>query len=272
MIKEIKGKKFNNLTFIENTQKKNKFGNYIWKCLCECGKNVELSRGAVTAGSIKSCGCLRTKNIRKRKFLDLKGKRFGRILVLNFAGYIFYTKKRYRPYWNCLCDCGIKYKSTSSSIKKSQSCGCLQKETMIKNRRIAPGKSGFNLLKSQYKYGARARNLSFNLNDSQLEVLFKQNCNYCNIEPKQKSVPNNAKTIEAKEHSQYIYNGIDRLHNNVGYELQNCVPCCKICNNAKSDLSIKDFSDWILRICVKAVKNAIRSGNSRFLYAIPKFW
>ena len=38
-----------------------------------------------------------------------------------------------------------------------------------------------------------------------------------------------------------FYNGIDRVDNNRGYEIENVVPCCTSCNSAKMDLSKEDF-------------------------------
>lgn len=59
------------------------------------------------------------------KVMDIKGQKFGRLKVLEFA-YI----KNYSSYWKCQCECGnIKY-ARGSSLKKGnvRSCGCLQKE------------------------------------------------------------------------------------------------------------------------------------------------
>ena len=36
-------------------------------------------------------------------------------------------------------------------------------------------------------------------------------------------------------------NGIDRVDSNKGYEKNNCVPCCGVCNKMKSNYNIKDF-------------------------------
>ena len=38
------------------------------------------------------------------------------------------------------------------------------------------------------------------------------------------------------------------MDNSKGYSLDNIVPCCKICNRAKSDLTYKDFIEWIRRL------------------------
>jgi len=46
----------------------------------------------------------------------------------------------------------------------------------------------------------------------------------------------------------YKYNGVDRFNNNKGYELDNCVPCCWKCNNAKNNMNISEFKEWIYRI------------------------
>ena len=39
-------------------------------------------------------------------------------------------------------------------------------------------------------------------------------------------------------------NGIDRIDNNLGYSISNCVPACKHCNYVKGDLSLDDFNTW----------------------------
>ena len=59
------------------------------------------------------------------KKLDLTNQRFGRLIALEEG-----PKKGNRTTWNCKCDCGA-YKNvltTQLTGKKTQSCGCLQKE------------------------------------------------------------------------------------------------------------------------------------------------
>jgi len=58
-------------------------------------------------------------------FIDLTGKRFTRLLVINEI------LPRQRPTkWAVICDCGIKKQIIGSSLIRgnTQSCGCLQKE------------------------------------------------------------------------------------------------------------------------------------------------
>ena len=56
--------------------------------------------------------------------------------------------------------------------------------------------------------------------------------------------------ISKSEHynGDFIYSGIDRKDNEIGYTLKNCVPCCIICNRAKNSLSFDEFLAWIGRL------------------------
>lgn len=60
----------------------------------------------------------------------------------------------------------------------------------------------------------------------------------------------NSSTVPSKKQGEVLlkdfrYNGLDRIHNEVGYVEWNCVPCCIICNRAKNSLPLADFLEWI---------------------------
>mgnify|MGYP001569572219 FL=1 len=64
--------------------------------------------------------------------LELKGRRFGRLLVIKHVR----VKKRGSTYWKCLCDCGnfkVIKGAYLTSGNKTKSCGCLMKEVSAKN-------------------------------------------------------------------------------------------------------------------------------------------
>ena len=42
--------------------------------------------------------------------------------------------------------------------------------------------------------------------------------------------------------------GKERIDSSVGYEPNNVVSCCKICNHAKSNLTKDDFINWAIRV------------------------
>lgn len=79
----------------------------------------------------------------------------------------------------------------------------------------------------------------FDLTNEQLRILFKGNCHYCGIKPKQiwrsRACRRNPK-IEP-----FVYNGIDRLDNSKGYTIDNCVSCCRRCNSAKNKFSVSEI-------------------------------
>lgn len=58
MIKNLKGQRFERLEVVK-MMGKNKSGNYLWECLCDCGKKIVTSGGNLTSGNTISCGCAR---------------------------------------------------------------------------------------------------------------------------------------------------------------------------------------------------------------------
>lgn len=93
------------------------------------------------------------------------------------------------------------------------------------------------------------RNLSFELHKEQIRELTSKPCYYCGHEPS---------TVERCRNNDinfkwgdYVYNGIDRVDNNCGYIISNCVPCCEICNRAKGAVSIEDWQDHLTQFVKK---------------------
>ena len=61
---------------------------------------------------------------------DLRGQRFGRLLVLCYSG----KDKRGNACFACRCDCGAIIRTRGFGLKSghAKSCGCLQKERTLK--------------------------------------------------------------------------------------------------------------------------------------------
>ena len=62
------------------------------------------------------------------------------------------------------------------------------------------------------KGGAVTRNLKFTISADQFREITKQNCYYCGQNP---STIQTGKT----HYGEYVYNGIDRIDNNIGYNV-----------------------------------------------------
>lgn len=56
--KDIAGKQFGYLTAIEPTGEKHR-KDFIWRCVCKCGKEVEYPATRLLTGNTLSCGCLK---------------------------------------------------------------------------------------------------------------------------------------------------------------------------------------------------------------------
>ncbi len=68
----------------------------------------------------------------------LTGQRFGRLLVLGYAG------SRQGAYWHCLCDCGngVTCKGERLTFGTTKSCGCYGREQVVKANTKLDKKSG----------------------------------------------------------------------------------------------------------------------------------
>lgn len=82
--------------------------------------------------------------------INLKGKRFGRLEVIEYAGQIrFNGSGKTKRQWLCKCDCGNTKIITGGSLTngKTRSCGCLALEEERKNgaRRKTHGMTGTRL-------------------------------------------------------------------------------------------------------------------------------
>lgn len=64
------------------------------------------------------------------KFIDLTGQKFGRLTVLEFAGYKRRSDGRNNGWWKCVCDCKKVSLATTANLTSGavQSCGCLMRE------------------------------------------------------------------------------------------------------------------------------------------------
>jgi hypothetical protein len=206
----------------------------IWKCICDCGNEILIKTKLLTSCGVKSCGCIYTEK-------DLTGKRFGKLHVISkIKNYEKATSKS--DYYLCMCDCGNETIVLSASLRNgnTKSCGCLIGKTTNKLK-LLYGEASFNQVYNTYVRDAKKRNLVFELDNNIFKIITQQNCYYCDNKPNQiiKSINYNG---------EYIYNGIDRLNNSLGYIVGNIVPCCGICNRAKRTMGEQEFYNWIEKV------------------------
>lgn len=126
------------------------------------------------------------------------------------------------------------------------------------NKYLDPKETNIRNLYNKYKSSAKKRKLVFNLSLEMFSSMIFKNCTYCGREPSKihnryldskgnrthcakKSNVHESRVIEG----QIKFNGIDRIHNDLGYHSSNVTTCCYTCNQAKHDLSHDDFINWL---------------------------
>ena len=87
---------------------------------------------------------------------------------------------------------------------------------------------------TKYKNKATKRKMSFNIDRNYFIKLVQQPCYYCGHFGFNKG----------------DVNGCDRINSDIGYEIGNVVPCCRVCNSAKGQLSRdifeKKLREWVI--------------------------
>ena len=73
---DLTGEKFGRLEVMRLSDNR-KRGAKAWLCQCSCGNKTNVITNDLKSGNVISCGCARGSR------LDLRGKRFGRLTVLN---------------------------------------------------------------------------------------------------------------------------------------------------------------------------------------------
>lgn len=61
---DLTSNRFGRLSVISQTRERDRHGKVLWNCLCDCGKQKIATTSALTKGSVRSCGCLRSEMMR----------------------------------------------------------------------------------------------------------------------------------------------------------------------------------------------------------------
>jgi hypothetical protein len=148
------------------------------------------------------------------------------------------------------CVCGNIFERSLNKIHINTNCDCIKRCRTIEYKKRGSYNpyriTSFNSVYGNYKSNAKYKKKVFELTKEEFRELTSRNCYYCGVEPKQELRLTTSKLTE--EDGIYRYNGIDRINSSLGYTLENCVPCCEMCNKAKRDLSLIDFYSWIKRL------------------------
>ena len=183
----------------------------------------------------------------KKLHLSLPGRRYERWLVLSFS----HRDAKSDPKFLCRCDCGTEKVRSGNAIRhgRSRSCGCFRNEVCAVLNALPDNAGEVNSVMANYITSARRRGHAWNVTRDTLASLIRMPCVYCG------SPPTNRKTLSRCK-KVLLYNGIDRVDNQRGYEPDNVVPCCRKCNYAKRDMAEADFLAWLDRVAAHRAGSA----------------
>ena len=172
-----------------------------------------------------------------------EGNRYNRLTAIRFVG----MNRYHKSVWEFRCDCGGITEASLTEVKYGhiKSCGCLVSEHLEEihgQNRLPEGESSFNGLYQHSKRGAIARGHAWNIDKECFRKLAESDCFYCGAPPTRQFRSN------VSSNGTYGYNGIDRVDSARGYETDNVVPCCWICNRAKYTMSVDEFLAWVKQV------------------------
>lgn len=159
------------------------------------------------------------------------------------------------------CKCGNTSKGASDHVTRKISnllsdgfTGCskcvLENQEMLKTQReFNDKKYVYKDVYREYVKKSKAREINFSLSIEEASELFSKNCYYCNRPPSNKRSRTSGVEI--------IYQGIDRVNNQIGYLSGNVVPCCKFCNSFKLDRTTDDFFQHVRDIYFNKVQRSV---------------
>lgn len=183
------------------------------------------------------------------KFKELSKDKYGKLTVIREYRSRYANGRPCRKL-ECLCDCG----KTTHPVKekviggKTKSCGCSQDEmrrNLGKMNMLPIGQSSINQVFEVYKKSAKIRGYEFLLSKDDFIRISTQPCIYCGD-----LLSNELKRDGAN--GSFRYTGIDRYDNLIGYTIDNSIPCCKICNRVKTDMT----TDFMYKHLSKMIANS----------------
>lgn len=223
----------------------------LCECLCPNKTRKEFSIAHLREGNITNCGCLQfSQRVEKRKrhntTPNLEGKRFNKLLVLSFYGYINVGRKKrtVKSLWLCRCECGKEkaIKTNELVSNRAKSCGC----ELIRKRYERCGKNhprfkGFREISGNQLRSIRAcaqrRNKEYNLTAEFLWNLYLKQKRKCALSGLDIKFGSNLK----KE----VTASLDRIDSTKNYEPNNVQWVHKDVNKIKSNLP----QERLLEVC-----------------------
>ncbi|SMH61573.1 hypothetical protein [Azospirillum agricola] len=218
-------------------------------CRCECGSEGPVSLSSLKAGKSRQCRSCAMRS-RGRTVEVRPGNRFGNWAVISEVMDEGIGPRKVL----CECVCSTRQVLKLNTLRMGKSTRCKQCRYEEAKTRIYPHRSSRTQAEAcakqifaTYQSVAKRNGRVFTLSFEDVQDLITRNCRYCGVPPcTQHRILFSGKQPYPGE--PFLYNGIDRVDNAVGYVRENCVSCCKRCNQAKLDMDVGDFKAWLRQV------------------------
>jgi len=154
--------------------------------------------------------------------------------------------KHAHPTALCICDCGRTriVRQTNLRRRKVTCCAfCSARKAWQRRPRRTISDMSISRRIDEYKGNAIKKKIRFALTFEECKSVLLGTCKYCGSGPVKMIAPKHASRLGG-----IMLNGIDRIDNELGYEIENVVSCCAQCNYAKRDMPLAEFLAWARRL------------------------
>lgn len=152
-----------------------------------------------------------------RRFIDLTGQRFGRLIVIAYYG----KSKRGMSKWLCRCDCGREIVAYAGNLKRpnhTTSCGCAQAE-ITEKRSLKHGHNRRGRRSVEYSAWAGSGQRTNNPNSPVAKWYFEKGVRRCS------GLSNFSTWIKVLGSRPSNAHSVDRKDNGGGYTCGTCHEC-----------------------------------------------
>lgn len=147
-------------------------------------------------------------------------------------------------WWRLLCDCGEEWTTYSSDLRHNHKfhCGCAGHCTR------PPGETAKRVFYKQSKYWAERSGKTWDITLEEWAKIVQKPCVWCGIIGSMEYKPYREGGMKEMYNGSFFHNGLDRRDSsNKTYRVGLVDPCCKPCNIAKLDRTVKEFKKWLER-------------------------
>lgn len=164
--------------------------------------------------------------VKDRRFKDLRGARFSRLLVQSEAG----RDGQGNVVWLCLCDCGTMKKVGSAHLRKgtTSSCGCYRREILEEKKKHAFAKTPEYRLLVKAKQRSKEERVPFGI--TLADIVIPEKCPLLGIE-----------LIRSKTHANGNSPTLDKIIPARGYVKDNILVISHRANTIKNDASLEEL-------------------------------